>query len=325
MRYGRKIFYITLPCISLIPCLVYLFLIENKEIQIPALPTERRHQQDFIDHPVYDHGTLPPKVSTDKPQMINVFKSSVIKTDKDNLCVNLKTPKGPTPICIFDPAVDRMISSYVNDYGTWEQELLNETGYILSKKPHLTFVDVGCNLGTFTLFNAKLGIRVIAIDALKPALERLELSLIKGGLRENVTILLNAISDKREHVAVHVVKDNPGGSYIEHNQTSGDNSIHAIILDDIVSLVSSKSVFLKMDIEGNEYIALKAASRFFQLLNVEHVLMEWAFHRFNPNGQYIIQFLLRNGMLPFEKLSSHSPLNLAKSYQWPDNIFWSKR
>jgi hypothetical protein len=39
-------------------------------------------------------------------------------------------------------------------------------------------------------------------------------------------------------VAVHIVKDNPGGSYIEHNQTSGDNSIHAIILDDIVSLVS---------------------------------------------------------------------------------------
>ncbi|XP_052097360.1 uncharacterized protein LOC127732364 [Mytilus californianus] len=320
MRFGRRIIHVFVSVFAIIGT-VYFIWLQNENSEIPKVLREKRRPKDFIDHPVFDRKTSLPILSFPK---LNIFKGGTENESNKISCVKLNTFRGQTPICIFDPEIDRMISSYVKDYGTWEQDLMNETGQVLLQKPYLTFVDIGCNIGTFTLFSAKLGTRVIAIDILESALNLVHKSLLKGGLKQNVTLVLNAISDTRENVKVHVVKENPGGSYIEQNNTS-DKSVDAILLDDLISLVGPGSVFLKMDIEGNEHKALKGGSRFFQVLNVEHIFMEWMLHRYSPNGKEIVHFLLRNGMLPYESLSRQTPLDLKRSYQWPDNIFWSKR
>lgn len=320
MRFGRRIIYVFVSVFAIIGT-VYLIWLQNENSEVPKVWREKRRPKDFIDHPVFERKTSLPELSFPK---LNIFKGGTENENNKIPCVKLNTWRGQTPICIFDPDIDRMISSYVKDYGTWEQDLMNETGHVLLQKPYLTFVDIGCNIGTFTLFSAKLGTRVIAVDILESALNLVHKSLLKGGLKQNVTLVLNAISDTRENVKVHVVEENPGGSYIEQNNTS-DKSVDAILLDDLISLIGPGSVFLKMDIEGNEYKALKGGSRFFQVLNVEHIFMEWMLHRYSPNGKGIVHFLLRNGMLPYESLSRQTPLDLKRSYQWPDNIFWSKR
>lgn len=322
MRPRRRIVLIFVLVVSVtLSFLYYLSLQDDRSL---GKPPGRKKSRDFINHPVFDdveESNL--KLVTDIPRL-HIFKYPNHLTGNESQCVTLKTFRGPTPICIFDPNVDRMISSYIRDYETWEEDLLNETGLVLEGRPSLTFVDIGCNIGTFTLFNAKLGRRVVCIDILNAALELVQKSLVLGGLEQNVTLLLNAVSDKRESVKVNIVKDNPGGSYIEHNKT-GKSYVNAILLDDVLSVIGSGSIFLKLDIEGNEHKALKGGSKYFQVLDVQYILMEWMLHRYNPNGKEIIQFLLRNGMLPYEKLSRNKPLDLAIPYQWPDNIFWRKR
>lgn len=299
-------------------------------------------ERDFIDPDihVFVDDTEEPDITTKQITKTNTSYIRIYKGSRrvsKSSCVGFKTWNGDTPICVYPKADDKMISAYVTDYGTWEPELLNMTGEIMLSNHRLKFIDLGCNIGTFTLFVAKLGRNVIAIDALSYSLDLLQQSLRLGKLQENVTLILNALSDEHREVSVNVVRGNVGGSYIKESQTaeidhtkSPDQSLHdttvnTIVFDDLLSLVSAGSeVFIKMDIEGNELKALKHASHFFQSVNVRFLLMEWMLHRSNESGRDIMNFLLRNGMLPYnpENTKEILPRNYGS---WPDNVLWIKR
>lgn len=256
---------------------------------------------------------------------VNIFKHrSLVEAP----CVPFQTWKGTIKICTHDPKQDKMISAFIHSFATWEQNFLNATGEVLVRYPEMTFVDLGCNIGAYTLFAASLGNHVVSVDAFDGNLALLAESLKLDSLESNVTLVHNAISDKHENVTMEINKHNIGGSYVKPLKDIGpppQNVVGSIVVDDLIPLIKSSDVFVKMDIEGTELRALQAAKLFLQVLNVKFILMEWVLHKNNPSALEIIKIMTDNGFLPFWDHQQLLPLRVTSYVYWPENVFWIKR
>ncbi|KAK3577538.1 hypothetical protein CHS0354_026503, partial [Potamilus streckersoni] len=215
--------------------------------------------------------------------MFDTIENQIVKSE----CVLLNTLNGTTPICIYDPRNDGMISSYVKDYGTWEQDLLNATGSVLLRNPELSFFDLGCNIGVYTLFVAKLGRYVVAVDSVWTSLSLLHKSVKLGNFQNRIALIWNAVSDVYENVTMDIPPSNFGGAHMvrkdSRNSSDLTNLVETVTLSDFTELFKSKKVFMKMDIEGYELRALRGGRDFFEEVDVRYILMEWVHHRYNDN------------------------------------------
>lgn len=256
---------------------------------------------------------------------VNIFQR---RSRPEAPCVPFQTWRGTIKICTHDPKQDKMISAFVHSFATWEQNFLNATGDVLTRYPDMTFVDLGCNIGAYTLFAASLGNRVVSVDAFDGNLALLAESLKLDSLESNVTLVHNAISDKHENVTLELNTHNVGGSYVKSLRDIGpppQNVVGSIVMDDLIPLIKYRDVFVKMDIEGTELRALQAAKQFLQVLNVKFILMEWVLHKNNPSALEIIKIMTNNGFLPFWDHQQLLPLRVNSYVYWPENVFWIKR
>ncbi|XP_052271530.1 uncharacterized protein LOC127872239 [Dreissena polymorpha] len=266
--------------------------------------------------PVYSKDLLPAKrqedaVASTKHTRIHEYNAFSESKDKrnsinSNQCVLLKTHHGNAPICIHDLADDEIISGRLAKDGVWEGNYLYIIGSILSREPNIEVLDLGCNIGVYTIISAKLKHRVVALDPNKINIRLLNKSLNLGGLSRYVTLLWNAISDVRENVTLYDIIGNIGGSFVEtadKNATvDDDHKSFAITLDDLIGYFVGKPVFVKMDIETYELRALKGGSQFFKEIDVRYVLMEWIYHREFATGKDVIKMMEQYGLFPHTKI-----------------------
>jgi len=115
-------------------------------------------------------------------------------------------------------------------------------------------VDGGAHVGSWSKRMAEYFGMVYSFEPAPDTYECLELNL--KNIR-NVTVANNALGDRKGYVHIaweprHRQQGNTGGRYIEKR----DNGIQMI---DIDSLKLSSLGFLKLDVEGAEYLALKGA------------------------------------------------------------------
>ncbi|BFY99130.1 hypothetical protein BsWGS_02170 [Bradybaena similaris] len=94
-------------------------------------------------------------------------------------CVRLKVPQSATPtkICVHYPQDDNFISNRLRDTGIWEQELVSQMEAFFQNNPDSQLVDLGCNIGAFTMFAASLSKPVLAVDILPSNLALIQLSI----------------------------------------------------------------------------------------------------------------------------------------------------
>ena len=264
-------------------------------------------------------------------RQLKIFNENKDTIDiKYHKCVNLRTFNGPTPICVYPREMDNMISAHVTDFHTWEEDWLNATRDILLKHKDFVYVDLGCNIGVYTLFVAKLGVNVYAVDPNVNNLRLLSKSLRLGNLQKNVTLILNAISDKHDNVTLEIVKGNIGGSVIKGidkiaAKSDKESIVETVTLYDFGDILKDKKVFIKMDIESYELNAIQGAHSFFQKVDVRYIQMEWTHFRYNDKGQKIATILIKHGLFPFSNVNGNVPLHPDKYHAWPENIVWIKR
>lgn len=262
---------------------------------------------------------------------VNIFKGADYDSnDIESLKTRLKTLKGELPIYLHPASANDMISSYVRDFGTWEEDLLNQTAAMVLKYPGLTFIDLGCNIGVYTLYMADLGANVIAVDPVIDNLKLLSLSLKSGHrFHGNVTLIWNAITNEYKKVELNMPNGNIGGAHIIDTKpdklANSLNHIATILIDDLAPLIKDRSVAFKIDIEGQEGNALQGARTFFQTFDVKFILMEFVHHRRSDSGQVIVDFLVRNGFMPYASIHKTKFLDIDRFYMWPENVFWIKR
>ena len=252
------------------------------------------------------------------------FSEDRNKTTKN--CVPLRTPRGNTTICTYPVSKDIHVSGSIHRNGQWEGGQVKQLADIFITLPDLEFLDLGCNIGTYTLALAHQGVKVTAIDPMLENLELLSQSLKLGNLQENVTLIWNAVSNKRQIITFKDDRNNVGGTQIQDaNVTnSHDYMARTILLDDLLPLFRGKQVVIKMDIESSEYLALLGGSRFFDEVTVVVLQIEMLLTKSGPHGIKIVDLLSSKGYHPFKDICRQHPLHPKSIKSWPNDIYFSK-
>ena len=225
------------------------------------------------------------------------------------------------PIFTYKAVEDVWVSANVLRQGMWEGDLVKKIHDILSKYPHSDFIDIGANIGVFSLTAAKLGRRVISIDAFEGNIARLCKSVEAGDLTSNIVLIHNAVSNVKEKVALGEDRKNIGGTFVRKLKmnTIEKYIINSILLDDLLEIFTLNKVVIKMDAERSEARILEGGRKFFKSVNVTHLLLEFLFHRGSPSGEFIINFLKEYDLKP------QVPADLLKNYsKWPHNVLFTK-
>lgn len=317
-------------------------VINNDTVKLPVLiPTGEYKEKIFkipISSPLNDFQKYPcltglplfPKETWETDgKCVRTVNTTETGNATKKYCVPLKSLRGTTPICIYPAKNDIWVSGSIQKYGSWEGDLVARLGQLFKSHPDFEFLDIGCNIGAYSVSIAHQGTRVTAIDAMTQNLELLSHSLTLGNLHENVTLIWNAVSNAHNLIKFKPDKNNVGGTRIENFIFSP--SIHsdvdlgrAITLDDLLPLFKGKSIVIKMDIEETEYNALLGGQRFLNEVNIIAIQMEFMWHRKGQDGPKILEFLLSKGFRPYKDLSKNVHLNSSNMSTWPGDIYFMK-
>ena len=126
-------------------------------------------------------------------------------------CVRLATTPSPV-VCVHEPTVDRYVSAAILAGGVWEANAVRCFQYLLNLDRTLAVVDIGANIGQYTLLAAAMGRRVVAVEARLVHVQMMQRSVVYGRLSTHVTLVHNAVSDRREWAALYARRDNPGST-----------------------------------------------------------------------------------------------------------------
>ena len=160
---------------------------------------------------------------------------------------------------------------------------------VLLRHPHLDFIDVGANIGGYTMYAAALGRFVMAIDCFAPNTQRLHRAVQLANVANRVVLIQNAIySHSGLVLRLQKNANNIGAQGIElstkgainRTVTSDPYLVKTIQFDDLLPLLISRGVrgaIMKTDIEGSENFLVESGSRMFETLEIPFVQMEWMF------------------------------------------------
>ena len=133
-------------------------------------------------------------------------------------------------------------------------------------KSDMVFVDVGANLGEYTLFAAKrlLKGKVMAFEPLPSMRRILHENITMNGFR-NIEVYDFGLSDTSGEMMIHEFGDVHEGLatlYPGRREGSSAHSVKLRTLDEVIfSLGLSRLDFIKMDIEGGELNALQGCKK----------------------------------------------------------------
>ena len=85
------------------------------------------------------------------------------------------------------------ISKEIEKSGAWEKNIVNSVIRAMKAHPSAVFLDVGANIGMFTVVIAAMKRKVIAVDADSKNLAYIRQSLDIANTQENVELIYNAI------------------------------------------------------------------------------------------------------------------------------------
>ena len=248
--------------------------------------------------------------------------------------------KPVTNICPFPSKEDVFISILLNNKGSWENKRVSELTTWLAENPTYGFIDIGANIGTYTLPIAALGNDVVAVDAVFEHAARIHKAASLSKTTDHITMLVNAVSDHRGIADVIKTKDhNPGGTHVQNVKLSAnanysnDNYVKSIVMDDLLPLCKFKNAVMKIDVEGFEHRAFYEADKLFDRINIEYVQMEWmivkrysdsnAWPSDNVYFKLMVDLFIKKHYVPKDSLHGQL-LNLGDMNNWPMDIVWVK-
>jgi FkbM family methyltransferase len=187
---------------------------------------------------------------------VQMYRRDMSKWVKDtSMCIgpsnflkaNMHTNAGDVAIFVHEPSVDVHVSGSLVRGGSWEPHLIQLMFSLLNQDPNLQFIDLGANLGVFSLAVAKYGRKVVAVEPLSINLHRFCASITANRFENIITVVTNALSDKRENVTFGKDQGNVGGTFVLNdknmNKFNGspvkgkyDDVVLSAHLDDVLNL-----------------------------------------------------------------------------------------
>lgn len=190
---------------------------------------------------------------------------------------------------------------------------------MLQRNPRLQFVDIGANIGLYTLPIARVT-NVLAVEPNWRSMARLSKAVDLGEVVSNVTLIHNAVSDVRATVNMGIDPTNQGHAFIinttECKSTfEGDScttlkQITTVLLNDLLPVMHLKAAVLKVDVESHETSVFteQSAGQFFDQIDVPVVFMEWKWCKLNSPKivQRLLDFFQTRNYVAFDRLPTTS-------------------
>ena len=138
--------------------------------------------------------------------------------------------------------------------------------------PGKLFVDVGANLGLYTIWALDLGADVIAIEPSRQSLARLEENLLLNGY--SAQIVAAAMGATTGTMALTTALDQQNHLLLEAHCPDGDHEVVAV--ETLDGVVGDRVVHgLKIDVEGAEALVLAGAERLLAEHRARLIQLEW--------------------------------------------------
>ena len=281
--------------------------------------------EDFVNYPCLSKDAGNSSTSkTDCLRSISMAKNKFCDIP-NNRCVPLN--KINQDICTYDPKID-IVSEFIHKDGAWEEKLVDNLVQVLQRYRNLTFLDLGCNIGVYTIAAASRNTHAVCVDANVENLRLVYKSAHLGNVQKFVTIIWNALSDYRGEVYLKVVKGNAGASRLGNTEKHGMTiskhlRVKTVLLDDLEWLFRGKQLFMKIDLEAYELTVLRGATEFFKKIDVRFIQMELlekdTFHA-------VVDILYSWGYMMFKDLSGKVRLDRQDFAlpHWPGDVYFIK-
>lgn len=190
-----------------------------------------------------------------------------------------------------------VIQKYLYFFSIWEPAATSWVRQSLS--PGDTFLDVGANIGYFTLLAGRMGARVIAIEASSGIFATLQKHVRLNGLEKTTRLIHVAVSDAVGELVLHWGGEyNIGSTSLVRNREGGFSEVvRTAPLDQLLTAEEIRSVrIVKIDVEGAEWQALRGFQSLAQLPADAELLVE-----ITPeyNGRDVLHQIEKAGYFPY--------------------------
>lgn len=193
----------------------------------------------------------------------------------------------------------------------------------------MVFVDIGANLGEYSVFAARRVAKVLAFEPLPKMQVLLKESILLNNFT-NVQIFPYGLSDKEQMLTIHEIDNSHEGLSTFFPGERITRHVHEVPLKSFDAEFSSFGVskidFIKVDIEGGELYALKGARKAIEKYSPD-VMIEIngpTYHAAGYSIKDVYEFFQTLGYKPFEinKHGSLVPSELAPVF---GNIVFRKQ
>jgi FkbM family methyltransferase len=169
--------------------------------------------------------------------------------------------------------LDAFMYDYLLRFGHYEREAEFILSELITKET--TFIDVGANLGYFTILCSRLAQTVYAFEPVPAVFERLSRNISLNNFK-NVRAFQCAVSRQRTRLRLFESKISDGhDSTVRRFEHDKSIFVDAVSLDEAVE-PSVRNIVMKVDVEGSEMDVLLGALGLIKSGKVSAIVLEWA-------------------------------------------------
>ena len=245
-------------------------------------------------------------------------------------------------ICVYDTKKDIYVSgAFRESTSIWEEEGVTRILRVLLRYPHLDFIDIGANIGTYTMYAAALGRFVLSIECFGPNVDRLHRAVQLANVGNRIALIHNALYTKSgEYLTLSNDALNVGGQELDaamkpniskplsQNQSlSNPYVVKTIQFNDLLPVLRERGfrgAIMKVDIEGSESFVVEAGSQIFDSFDIPMVQIEWLKVRdFPKRVNILIDFFVKRNYEP--RTFQCQLLAMNEVAKWPNDFCWTKK
>ena len=287
----------------------------------------------------YDNSTVNTPQVAPLIVVYNLTKPAPWKFD----CVKLSTWPA-TKICIYKSEQDVFVSKSIKETGMWEPHIVTRFKDILYNNPGIGVIDVGTNLGIYSLLATRMGHKVLGIEPNIETIKRFHKAVYLNNVSENITLLQNAVSNTRGCTSLTENSVNQGDTRLVeaedinvliNNKKCENGDIKVIIIDDIIPYLTFRRAVMKLDIQKMEHRAMAGSCELLRHIDIPYIFMEWVLmrdlfvtkeHRSQDKWfvEEMIRYLVSEGYKPYSA-ASDALLEADYWFGWPEDVIWKHK
>lgn len=241
------------------------------------------------------------------------------------------TPVKPFFINTHDPKTqDIYISATAHENKTPWDKYIWDLIISVTHEPSI-IIDVGANIGYFSLMAASLGHKVISIEPMTRNAYKLHSSIIKNHFENDIVLYQNAVASygNLQVTLKETHHTNQGNGHMSLSNLKegiyGIDYVNTITIDDVLKEYN-KVLLMKIDVEGLESAVLDGAKHIITTGCVKFIVMEFSPEtRTNQlcNARHMIDTMISHGYTPSDVIFGSKILNATDMDSWPPNILFT--